>query len=195
MERQCKVQVDLELGHRAQLREKETSEDFTHDWTVFVRGPETGDIQKLVEKVVFHLHESFPKPKRVCKEPPYKVVESGSAGFLMHIEVHFKNKEQPKKVCFKYDLFLNPEGEPPADHLHCEKLTFNNPTKEFRRKLTKAGGVMVVPEGAGAASRSSPDSSMPPKKKIKTCQRNPTNKEAVAAAMPYEPTKEHHERP
>lgn len=27
------------------------------------------------------------------------------------------------------------------NHLRCEKLTFNNPTKEFRRKLIKAGGV------------------------------------------------------
>ena len=61
---QCTVQVKLELGHRAQLRKKMTSEGFTHDWMVFVRGPETGDIQHFVEKVVFRLHESFPKPKR-----------------------------------------------------------------------------------------------------------------------------------
>lgn len=32
--------------------------------TVFVRGPENSNIQHFVEKVVFHLHESFPKPKR-----------------------------------------------------------------------------------------------------------------------------------
>ncbi|XP_077355135.1 protein AF-9 isoform X9 [Festucalex cinctus] len=31
---------------------------------VFVRGPEHSNIQHFVEKVVFHLHESFPKPKR-----------------------------------------------------------------------------------------------------------------------------------
>ncbi|XP_025897277.1 protein ENL isoform X1 [Nothoprocta perdicaria] len=107
---------------------------------VFVRGPEQCDIQHFVEKVVFRLHESFPKPKRVCKEPPYKVEESGYAGFIMPIEVYFKNKEEPKKVCFTYDLFLNLEGNPPVNHLRCEKLTFNNPTKEFRRKLIKAGG-------------------------------------------------------
>jgi hypothetical protein len=28
----------------------------------------------------------------VCKEPPYKVEESGYAGFIMPIEVHFRNK-------------------------------------------------------------------------------------------------------
>uniref|UniRef100_A0A8C2ABM3 MLLT1 super elongation complex subunit a n=1 Tax=Cyprinus carpio TaxID=7962 RepID=A0A8C2ABM3_CYPCA len=140
MENQCTVQVKLELGHRAQLRKKVTSEGFTHDWMVFVRGPESSDIQHFVDKVVFRLHESFPKPKRVCKEPPYKVEESGYAGFLMPIEVYFKNKEEPKKVCFNYDLFLNLEGNPPVNHLRCEKLTFNNPTRDFRRKLVKAGG-------------------------------------------------------
>ncbi|XP_068163851.1 protein AF-9 isoform X2 [Antennarius striatus] len=107
---------------------------------VFVRGPEHSNIQHFVEKVVFHLHESFPKPKRVCKDPPYKVEESGYAGFILPIEVYFKNKEEPKKVRFDYDLFLHLEGHPPVNHLRCEKLTFNNPTEEFRRKLLKAGG-------------------------------------------------------
>ncbi|KAG8595355.1 hypothetical protein GDO81_001502 [Engystomops pustulosus] len=60
----CAVQVKLELGHRAQVRKKPTLEGFTHDWMVFVRGPEHSNIQHFVEKVVFHLHESFPRPKR-----------------------------------------------------------------------------------------------------------------------------------
>ncbi|XP_041085696.1 protein ENL-like [Polyodon spathula] len=162
MDNQCTVQVKLELGHRAQLRKKPTTEGFTHDWMVFVRGPEQCDIQHFVERVVFRLHESFPKPKRVCKEPPYKVEESGYAGFIMPIEVYFKNKEEPKRVCFTYDLFLNLEGNPPVNHLRCEKLTFNNPTREFRHKLVKAGGVMVMPEGAEAVTRPSPDYPMLP---------------------------------
>ncbi|XP_010870130.4 LOW QUALITY PROTEIN: protein ENL [Esox lucius] len=209
MENQCTVQVKLELGHRAQLRKKVTSEGFTHDWMVFVRGPETGDIQHFVEKVVFRLHESFPKPKRVCKEPPYKVEESGYAGFLMPIEVYFKNKEEPKKVCFNYDLFLNLEGNPPVNHLRCEKLTFNNPTREFRHKLVKAGGVMVVPEGAEAMSRPSPDYPMLPTiplsafsdpKKTKTSHGSKEpNKEGSGGSSkgpkPHKLTKEHRERP
>ncbi|XP_072315410.1 protein AF-9 isoform X2 [Eucyclogobius newberryi] len=155
------VQVKLELGHRAQVRRKPTVEGFTHDWMVFVRGPGQSNIQHFVEKVVFYLHESFPKPKRVCKDPPYKVEECGYAGFILPIEVYFKNKEEPKKVRFDYDLFLHLEGHPPVNHLRCEKLTFNNPTEEFRRKLLKAGGqrdphkrssedskVMVMQEGS-----------------------------------------------
>ncbi|KAG7235465.1 hypothetical protein INR49_002696 [Caranx melampygus] len=99
--------------------------------------------------------------KPLCKDPPYKVEESGYAGFILPIEVYFKNKEEPKKVRFDYDLFLHLEGHPPVNHLRCEKLTFNNPTEEFRRKLLKAGGqrdphkrssedskVMVMQEGS-----------------------------------------------
>lgn len=136
-------------------------EGFTHDWMVFVRGPEHSNIQHFVEKVVFHLHESFPRPKRVCKDPPYKVEESGYAGFILPIEVYFRNKEEPKKVRFDYDLFLHLDGHPPVNHLRCEKLTFNNPTEEFHRRLLKAGGqrdphkrssedskVMVMQEGS-----------------------------------------------
>ncbi|XP_054253557.1 protein AF-9 [Indicator indicator] len=149
---QCAVQVKLELGHRAQVRKKPTVEGFTHDWMVFVRGPEHSNIQHFVEKVVFHLHESFPRPKRVCKDPPYKVEESGYAGFILPIEVYFKNKEEPKKVRFDYDLFLHLEGHPPVNHLRCEKLTFNNPTEEFRRKLLKAGGIMVMSDGVSFSS-------------------------------------------
>ncbi|XP_074834362.1 protein ENL [Carettochelys insculpta] len=205
MDNQCTVQVKLELGHRAQLRKKPTTEGFTHDWMVFVRGPEQCDIQHFVERVVFRLHESFPKPKRVCKEPPYKVEESGYAGFIMPIEVHFKNKEEPKKVCFTYDLFLNLEGNPPVNHLRCEKLTFNNPTKEFRRKLIKAGGVMVMPEGAETVSRPSPDYPMlptiplsafsDPKKTKPSHGSKDANKDSGKASKPHKVTKEHRERP
>uniref|UniRef100_A0A8D0H7P2 MLLT1 super elongation complex subunit n=1 Tax=Sphenodon punctatus TaxID=8508 RepID=A0A8D0H7P2_SPHPU len=172
---------------------------------VFVRGPEQFEIQHFVEKVVFRLHESFPKPKRVCKEPPYKVEESGYAGFIMPIEVYFKNKEEPKKVCFTYDLFLNLEGNPPVNHLRCEKLTFNNPTKEFRRKLIKAGGMMVMPEGAEAVSRPSPDYPMlptiplsafsDPKKTKPSHASKDANKDSSKASKPHKVTKEHRERP
>ncbi|NXI58024.1 AF9 protein, partial [Chloroceryle aenea] len=88
----------------------------------------------------------------VCKDPPYKVEESGYAGFILPIEVYFKNKEEPKKVRFDYDLFLHLEGHPPVNHLRCEKLTFNNPTEEFRRKLLKAGGIMVKSDGTSFSS-------------------------------------------
>jgi YEATS domain-containing protein 1/3 len=58
------VQVLFEIGHEATIRTKRTPEGFTHDWEVFVRGADNTEINHFVDKVVFHLHETFPKPKR-----------------------------------------------------------------------------------------------------------------------------------
>eukprot|EP00062_Callorhinchus_milii_P014642 gi/632964039/ref/XP_007898204.1/ PREDICTED: protein AF-9 isoform X4 [Callorhinchus milii] len=183
---QCAVQVKLELGHRALVRKKPTVEGFTHDWMVFVRGPEHSNIQHFVEKVVFHLHDSFPRPKRVCKDPPYKVEESGYAGFIMPIEVYFKNKEEPKKVRFDYDLFLHLEGHPPVNHLRCEKLTFNNPTEEFRRKLLKAGG-----DPNKTSSTNSSSSSSKPHKSMKEHKDKPSRDSKEHKSAFKEPSREH----
>lgn len=81
---QCTVQVKLELGHRAQLRKKPTTEGFTHDWMVFVRGPEQCEIQHFVEKVVFRLHDSFPKPKRGEWPLPPLTGQPHRAKYLQH---------------------------------------------------------------------------------------------------------------
>lgn len=77
----------------------------------------------------------------VLTEPPYAVQEQGYAGFELPIDIYFKNKEEPRKIRFKYDLFLKLEDCPPVNHIRCEKLTFQNPTDEFKKKLLKAGGV------------------------------------------------------
>ncbi|XP_048736078.2 protein AF-9-like isoform X2 [Ostrea edulis] len=143
----CAVQVKIELGHRAAVKKIPSPEGFTHDWTVYVRGPENCNISYFIEKVVFNLHASFHNPKRVLTEPPYAVQEQGYAGFELPIDIYFKNKEDPKKIRFKYDLFLKLEDCPPVNHIRCEKLTFQNPTDEFKKKLLKAGGVLVGPTG------------------------------------------------
>lgn len=60
------MEVQLELGHKAYPKEEISPNGYTHDWTVFVRGPDDCKIHEFIEKVVFNLHESFPKPRR-CK--------------------------------------------------------------------------------------------------------------------------------
>ena len=59
------IQVKIELGHRASIRGRE---GFTHDWTVNVQGPDQHNIAHFIEKVVFHLHETFVNPKRSAAE-------------------------------------------------------------------------------------------------------------------------------
>uniref|UniRef100_S4RWZ7 MLLT1 super elongation complex subunit a n=1 Tax=Petromyzon marinus TaxID=7757 RepID=S4RWZ7_PETMA len=191
------VQVKLELGHRATARRRPTPEGFTHDWCVSVRGPDGAAINHFVEKVVFHLHESFAKPKRVCREPPYKVEESGYAGFILPIEVYFKNKEEPRKVKFDYDLFLHLEGQPPVNHLRCEKLTFSNPPSDFRRRLLKAGGMMVSPDGMAVLSAPPevPSSSHLEHRKPTASLHVKDFSKPIASLKPPKPFKGHKEKP
>ncbi|XP_077290422.1 ENL/AF9-related superfamily elongation complex transcription factor [Arctopsyche grandis] len=136
------VRVFLEVGHEASIRTKRTPEGFTHDWEVFVRGADATDIQHFVDKVVFQLHDTFPKPKRTVKEPPYSVKESGYAGFNLPIEIHLKNRDEPKKIKVNYDLDLQPSG-PPIKKVRNEQHVFPNPSDEFKRKLLKAGGTIL----------------------------------------------------
>ncbi|KAH7644303.1 protein af-9-like [Dermatophagoides farinae] len=133
------VEVQLEIGHIATPKLESTSDGHTHDWTVFVRGVDNGHINPFVEKVIFHLHDSFPKPKRVIKEPPYEIKESGYASFELPIEVYFRNKEEPKKICFEYDLYI--ELAKPVANTRRERLTFQNPSIEFKKKLLKGCGL------------------------------------------------------
>lgn len=48
----------------------------------------------------------------MCKEPPYKVEESGYAGFIMPIEVYFKNKVGSWSCNRKDAQFTKEEVEP-----------------------------------------------------------------------------------
>lgn len=79
----------------------------------------------------------------VLKDPPYTVAEAGYGSFFLPVEVFFKNKEEPRKLMFDYDLVLPACGSPPIDNIRSEALTFTNPTEEFRKKLVKGGGIIT----------------------------------------------------
>lgn len=162
------VQVNLVLGHTACWRKKPTQEGFTHDWTVIVRGEEGCEVRHFVEKVVFYLHESFAKPKRVVKEPPYQVSESGYGSFTLPVEVIFRNKEEPRKVMFEYDLLLPNLDDPPISQMRSECLTFQNPSEEFRVKLIRGGAKSILGDTQKVAKRKpKPEGDEPPLKKKK----------------------------
>ena len=79
---------------------------------------------------------------KVVKDPPFQVSESGYGSFNLPVEVYFRNKDEPKKVKFDYDLLLPNLNDPPINQIRSECLTFQNPSEEFRQKLLKAGGVV-----------------------------------------------------
>ena len=131
------MKLTFEIGHSASRKTKPSKEGFTHDWELFVQGSEGADIGHFVEKVVFNLHESFPKPKRVIKEAPYTVKEAGYAGFVLKIDIYLKNRDEPKKVTFDYDLDLQPIKK------QLNEITIQNPADDFKRKCLKGGGVLL----------------------------------------------------
>lgn len=133
--------------------------------TAYLQGADKFNVKHFVEKVVFILHESFPKPKRgrkfwelrvqlsltvvvfcisptVIKEPPYQITETGFGSFNMVIEVHFRNKAEPKNLKFDYDLMID-LGRP-ISKLRRERLIFKNPNPDFMKKLFKGGGTVMV---------------------------------------------------
>lgn len=59
-----RIKVVFEIGHVASLKNKKSPEGFTHDWELYVRGSDGSNISRFVDKIVFNLHDSFPKPIR-----------------------------------------------------------------------------------------------------------------------------------
>jgi len=148
-----RVQVKVEVGHHATCRENIMPNGYTHDWTIFVRGAEGADISHFVEKVVFILHESFPKPRRVIKAPPYEVTECGYGSFTLPVEIYFRNnKEEPRKYRLEYDLSLQLVGMPALNITKVDSLTFLNPSEDFEKKLSKGGATIL-----GALSSPTPN--------------------------------------
>lgn len=119
---------------------------------------------------------TFP-PSSVVKDPPYQISESGYGSFNLPLEVYFRNKDEPKKVRFEYDLLLPNLNDPPINQIRSECLTFQNPSDEFRQKLQNAGGVVTSGPPVATAVSTKPsamhkkrpaagiDSDVPKKKK------------------------------
>eukprot|EP01102_Stenamoeba_stenopodia_P002956 TRINITY_DN12891_c0_g1_i1.p1 TRINITY_DN12891_c0_g1~~TRINITY_DN12891_c0_g1_i1.p1 ORF type:complete len:264 (-),score=87.13 TRINITY_DN12891_c0_g1_i1:80-871(-) len=114
----------------------------THSWTAFVRGPNNENIGQFIKKVVFHLHASFEKPKRVVDKPPFEITETGWGEFEIGVRITFVDpNEKPIDLYFPLRLFP-PEGvqqvtkKPVVAELY-DDIVFNEPTESFYKKLMK----------------------------------------------------------
>ncbi|XP_055925309.1 uncharacterized protein LOC129957157 isoform X2 [Argiope bruennichi] len=134
------MEVKIEIGHRALKNIKPTKEGYTHDWTVFVQGANGNEIKYIVEKVIFHLPDSYPDPKRIKEKPPFILSESTSQNVSIEIEVYFCKEAKLKKVNYIYDICINDDE---VNALWTKNLMFPNPSKEFEKKLLLAGGELV----------------------------------------------------
>lgn len=191
------IRITLEYGHTSVLRMHTTPEGYTHDWEVFVRGIDNADIHHYVEKVVFQLHETFPKPKRILKDPPFVIKQSGYGGFEIPIDIYLKNKDDgTKRIEILYDLNLQSSG-PAITNVIKHIETINNPSDEFRKKLLRGGGVPVpISEHSSEKSEtktptmvSKPKLSGSDSKRHKNLESKTSNSFAELFGTPLKPTK------
>eukprot|EP00980_Cylindrotheca_fusiformis_P000600 scaffold154_cov129-Cylindrotheca_fusiformis.AAC.17 len=77
---------------------KKADEFQTHEWTLFVRGPNHEDISPAVSKMVFQLHASFAQPVRELTQAPFEVTERGWGEFEAQIRIVWKDPTEKPTV-------------------------------------------------------------------------------------------------
>jgi len=133
----------LVKGTEAQRLPEPTTEGYTHDWKVYVRGPRDSDISDWVRQVVFLLHPSFAVAERAITAPPFEVSEMGWGDFDIQIAIYFHDSRIPP-FRTSIHLQLNPFGRSkersPLDPVYnefYETVTFTEYSQEFGNRLRR----------------------------------------------------------
>ena len=91
--------LPITYGSVAFFLGKKADEYHTHEWTLFLRGPNNEDLSGVISKVVFQLHASFAQPLREIETPPFTVTEKGWGEFEAQIKIFWKDpSENPTMV-------------------------------------------------------------------------------------------------
>lgn len=77
---------------------KQADEFQSHEWTLFVRGPNQEDLSLVISKVVFQLHASFSQPVREYTQPPFEVTERGWGEFEAQIRIHWQDPTEKDTI-------------------------------------------------------------------------------------------------
>ena len=143
---------------------KKADEAQTHEWTLFIRGPNQHDdhlSSVVISKVVFHLHPSFAQPIRELTEPPYEVTERGWGEFEAQIRIHWKDPTEQTTI-LNHTIKLYPQGTPAPNNSNAllqqstekpvlaemyDEVVFTDPTESFFKSLTQITAVPVESEG------------------------------------------------
>ncbi|KAL3918993.1 MAG: hypothetical protein SGILL_003978 [Bacillariaceae sp.] len=150
--------LPIVYGSIAYFLGKKADETATHEWTLYVRGPNHENLSPAISKVVFQLHPSFAQPMRELTEPPYKVTEKGWGEFESLIHIHWKDPTE-KKTILNHTIKLYPPGTPPnvmptdtetpvlAETY--DEVVFTDPTEGFFKSLTQVPAApKMVPKAA-----------------------------------------------
>ncbi len=126
-------------------------------------GDEHTHIDKLVHKVVFHLHETFADNVRTIHAPgPFCVKENGYGEFDLGIDIYFSGASSDEKYSLVYFLELpGPNSMQQLNRLRKEKISFLNPSPALRRILIESGGARVK-STSSTLTRTTPSAITPP---------------------------------
>lgn len=126
--------------------------DHTHQWTIFLRDPNGEDLSKIIKKVIFKLHDTYPNPARAIESPPFEVTETGWGEFEITLRVFFVNEASEKNIMLYHHLKLHPygpgsenipPGTRPVESYIYDEFVFNEPTEAMFELLTaKPGAIM-----------------------------------------------------
>eukprot|EP00128_Syssomonas_multiformis_P011244 Colp12_sorted_trinity150504_noHs@29756 len=143
------VSRGIVYGNVATNLGKKLEGEYTHRWTVYVRGRFGEDISYLIKSVTFKLHESFANPVRVIETAPFELTECGWGEFEILMEVELVDPEEPKLV-LHHLLKLYPNEETvqiskkaiQAESL--DEIVINEPT-EFLYNIMLANPPPAIP--------------------------------------------------
>lgn len=130
------IEKQVVVGHLARRLPKQIG-DATHHWKIFLYSPTGEDLTKWIDKCVFHLHDSFKDPDRICVKEPYIVSEDGWGEFQVRVEIF-------PKCAISFSLlhdivFPQPQSKKPAlISKREEKIVFRNPPPILYEGLTAA---------------------------------------------------------
>ena len=164
--RNTTASLPIVYGSIAFFLGKKADELQTHEWTLFLRGPNQHEdhLNSLViSKVVFQLHPSFAQPTRELTEPPYEVTERGWGEFEAQIRIHWKDPSEQTTIV-NHTIKLYPQGTPPSSGSGksdlvqqtmekpvlaetYDEVVFTDPTESFFRSLAQ---ITAVPRDASA---------------------------------------------
>mmetsp|Transcript_6683 Transcript_6683/g.8337 ORF Transcript_6683/g.8337 Transcript_6683/m.8337 type:complete len:284 (+) Transcript_6683:23-874(+) len=146
--------VPIVYGSIAFQLKKPDSNNNTHQWTLYLRGPNNEDLSPGIAKVVFQLHPSFPQPVRELTAPPFEVTEKGWGEFEATIRIVWRDVGE-KAMVLAHTIKLYPplapnalpdstkEGEPVKSERY-DEVVFTDPTETFHKQLMQSGNLPKV---------------------------------------------------
>lgn len=120
---------------------KQSEEEHSHRWMVYVRGYEFEDLSYAIKSVTFTLHQSFAEPVRVLTKPPYVVEETGWGEFSIKMAIAFHHCNATETTVLTHHLRLFPENRgaqsmrKPVVAEHYDEIMFTSPPEPLRRAL------------------------------------------------------------